>query len=98
MPVAPIPAREGLHSAPDPDGVVDVGYGMVPSRGEGPLSESLRGLSDCVLSQPCVSRGSTELDHVPSQRVLVPVLNKYRAQHSPREHEISPFRLPHVHL
>jgi len=47
---------------------------MVPSRrGEGLVSESLRALSDWALSQPCESRdvADTELDDLPSQRVLV---------------------------
>ncbi|KKZ71516.1 acetyltransferase [Streptomyces showdoensis] len=62
----------GFHRPPGPDGVVTVGYGLVPAfRGQGYASESLRGLIGRAREAGATAvRGDADLDNIPSQRVM----------------------------
>ncbi|MFE9860733.1 GNAT family N-acetyltransferase [Streptomyces sp. NPDC005780] len=62
----------GFHGAPDENGHVTVGYGLVPSaRGMGYASEALRALLRFTRDQgiACV-HGDADLDNVASQHVM----------------------------
>ncbi|KIF78479.1 acetyltransferase [Streptomyces sp. 150FB] len=61
-----------FHGAPDEDGTVSVGYGLVPSaRGQGYASESLRGLLEFARARGVLRvRGDTDHDNTASQRVM----------------------------
>lgn len=62
----------GFHGAPDENGHVTIGYGLVPSaQGMGYASEALRALLRFARDQGvnCV-HGDTDLDNVASQRVM----------------------------
>ncbi|MGW2088600.1 GNAT family N-acetyltransferase [Streptomyces sp. NPDC001880] len=62
----------GFHGAPDENGHVTIGYGLVPSaQGVGYASEALRALLRFARDQgvTCV-HGDTDLDNVASQRVM----------------------------
>ncbi|MCX5504883.1 GNAT family N-acetyltransferase [Streptomyces sp. NBC_00053] len=62
----------GFHGAPDEDGDVTIGYGLVPSaQGMGYASEALRALLLFAREQG-VRRvhGDTDLDNIASQRVM----------------------------
>lgn len=62
----------GFHGPPDADGVVTVGYGLVPAaRGRGYASESLRALIARAREAGAGAvRGDADLDNIPSQRVM----------------------------
>lgn len=63
----------GFHAAPDSAGIVELGYGIVPTaRGRGLASESVRALSHWALHHPAVTTivAQTEQDHWPSRHVL----------------------------
>lgn len=62
----------GFHGAPDENGHVTIGYGLVPSaQGMGYASEALRALLRFARDQgvSCV-HGDTDLDNLASQRVM----------------------------
>ncbi|MEU9620982.1 MULTISPECIES: GNAT family N-acetyltransferase [unclassified Streptomyces] len=62
----------GFHGAPDEDGHVTIGYGLVPStRGRGYASEALRALLRFARHQgvSCV-HGDADVDNLASQRVM----------------------------
>ncbi|MGW1405539.1 GNAT family N-acetyltransferase [Streptomyces sp. NPDC002403] len=62
----------GFHGAPDENGHVTIGYGLVPSaQGLGYASEALRALLRFARDQGvgCV-HGDTDLDNIASQRVM----------------------------
>lgn len=64
----------GFHSAPDENGSVEIGYGLVKEyRGKGIASEATRALVDWTLRQPGVTevRAETDRGHEPSLRVLL---------------------------
>jgi RimJ/RimL family protein N-acetyltransferase len=63
----------GFHNAPDADGSVEIGYGVVPGiRGQGIATEAVRALTVWALAQPGVVevRAETDLNNTASQRVL----------------------------
>ncbi|MFC8509575.1 GNAT family N-acetyltransferase [Streptomyces sp. NPDC057411] len=62
----------GFHGPPGPDGVVTIGYGLVPGfRGRGYASESLRALiARAREAGASAVRGDANLDNVDSQRVM----------------------------
>lgn len=62
----------GFHGPPDADGVVTIGYGLVPAaRGRGYAAESLRALIARAREAGATAvRGDADLDNVPSQRVM----------------------------
>jgi [ribosomal protein S5]-alanine N-acetyltransferase len=63
----------GFLGPPDPDGVLTVGYGLVPqARGQGYATEALRALVEYALVQPGVVRvvADTDVSNVASHRVL----------------------------
>ncbi|MFI8822862.1 GNAT family N-acetyltransferase [Streptomyces sp. NPDC053431] len=62
----------GFHGPPDTDGVVTIGYGLVPgARGHGYASESLRALIARAREAGATAvRGDANLDNLPSQRVM----------------------------
>lgn len=62
----------GFHGPPGSDGVVTVGYGLVPGfRGRGYASESLRALvARAREAGASAVRGDADLDNVASQRVM----------------------------
>lgn len=65
----------GFHGPPV-DGVVEVGYGVVPSvRGQGVATSALRQLLDLTLDLDGVTRvcGRTDADNVASQKVMLNV-------------------------
>lgn len=65
----------GFHGAPDENGSVTIGYGLIPSvRGRGYASEALRGLLLFARARgiACV-RGDTGHDNVASQHVMASV-------------------------
>ncbi|MFF2327433.1 MULTISPECIES: GNAT family N-acetyltransferase [unclassified Streptomyces] len=65
----------GFHGAPDENGQVTIGYGLVPSaQGMGYASEALRALLLFARDQGvrCV-HGDTDLDNLASQRVMTAV-------------------------
>ncbi|WP_406385598.1 GNAT family N-acetyltransferase [Streptomyces sp. NBC_01618] len=65
----------GFHGAPDENGHVTIGYGLVPSaQGMGYASEALRALLRFAREQgvTCV-HGDTDLDNVASQHVMTAV-------------------------
>ncbi|WP_406012213.1 GNAT family N-acetyltransferase [Streptomyces sp. NBC_00984] len=89
----------GFHGAPDENGNVTIGYGLVPSaRGMGYASEALRALLRFAREQG-VSRvhGDADLDNIASQRVMEAVgmrlvkedgtLKYYRIDWGPRTEE-----------
>ncbi|MEU1346899.1 GNAT family N-acetyltransferase [Streptomyces sp. NPDC005775] len=62
----------GFHGAPDENGHVTIGYGLVESaRGQGYASEALRGLLRFTRDRgiACV-HGDTDLDNIASQHVM----------------------------
>ncbi|MFG2112367.1 GNAT family N-acetyltransferase [Streptomyces sp. NPDC048718] len=62
----------GFHGPPDADGVVTIGYGLVPAvRGRGYASESLRALIARARAAGATAvRGDADLDNLASQRVM----------------------------
>ncbi|MER8043128.1 GNAT family N-acetyltransferase [Streptomyces sp. NPDC094032] len=62
----------GFHRPPGPDGVVTIGYGLVPAfRGQGYATESLHGLIGRAREAGATAvRGDANLDNVASQRVM----------------------------
>lgn len=63
----------GFHGAPDENGSVTIGYGLVPAvHGKGYASEALRALLAFARARgvTCVE-GDTGHDNVPSQRVML---------------------------
>jgi RimJ/RimL family protein N-acetyltransferase len=65
----------GFHGAPDENGSVTIGYGLVPSaRGKGYASEALRGLLLFARARgvTCV-KGDTDHDNIASQHVMMAV-------------------------
>ncbi|MFF2572389.1 GNAT family N-acetyltransferase [Streptomyces sp. NPDC058084] len=62
----------GFHGPPDADGVVTVGYGLVPgARGHGYAHESLRALIARAREAGATAvRGDADLANIPSQRVM----------------------------
>ncbi|GAB3145978.1 hypothetical protein GCM10027258_37310 [Amycolatopsis stemonae] len=63
----------GFHSAPDADGSVEIGYGLIePFQGRGLATEAVEALLAWTFGQPGVTtvRAETEEDHLPSRRVL----------------------------
>ncbi|MGW5418828.1 GNAT family N-acetyltransferase [Streptomyces sp. NPDC003943] len=62
----------GFHGPPDADGVVTIGYGLVPgARGQGYAAESLRALIARAREAGATAvRGDADLDNIPSQRVM----------------------------
>ncbi|MEV8626524.1 GNAT family N-acetyltransferase [Streptomyces sp. NBC_01268] len=62
----------GFHRPPGPDGVVTVGYGLVPAfRGQGFATEALRALIGRAREAGATAvRGDANLDNVASQRVM----------------------------
>jgi RimJ/RimL family protein N-acetyltransferase len=63
----------GLHGAPNPQGEVEIGYGLAePSRGLGYASEFVPALAGWLLRQPDVSRvvANTDADNIASRRAL----------------------------
>ncbi|MFJ9826464.1 GNAT family N-acetyltransferase [Streptomyces sp. NPDC101160] len=62
----------GFHGPPDADGVVTIGYGLVPgARGKGYASESLRALIARAREAGATAvRGDADLDNIASQRVM----------------------------
>ncbi|MEU8762953.1 GNAT family N-acetyltransferase [Streptomyces sp. NPDC048659] len=62
----------GFHRPPGPDGVVTIGYGLVPEhRGHGYASESLRGMiARAREAGASAVRGDADLANIPSQRVM----------------------------
>ncbi|MET8507291.1 GNAT family N-acetyltransferase [Streptomyces sp. NPDC004787] len=62
----------GFHGPPDADGVVTVGYGLVPgARGQGYASEALRALIARAREAGATAvRGDADLDNVASHRVM----------------------------
>ncbi|MFI9002713.1 GNAT family N-acetyltransferase [Streptomyces sp. NPDC053541] len=62
----------GFHGPPDADGVVTVGYGLVPGvRGRGYASEALRALIARAREAGATAvRGDADLDNVASHRVM----------------------------
>ncbi|MFF1924555.1 GNAT family N-acetyltransferase [Streptomyces sp. NPDC058221] len=69
----PVIGGLGFHAAPDEDGHVTIGYGLVPSvRGKGYASEALRALLRFTRDRGIVCvHGDTDLDNIASQRVMV---------------------------
>ncbi|MBO0912799.1 GNAT family N-acetyltransferase [Streptomyces laculatispora] len=68
----PVIGGMGFHGAPDGDGHVTIGYGLVPSvQGMGYASEALRALLRFARARgvACV-HGDTDLDNLASQRVM----------------------------
>lgn len=68
----PVIGGMGFHGAPDEDGHVTIGYGLVPSaRGTGYASEALRALLRFARDRgvACV-HADTDLDNIASQRVM----------------------------
>lgn len=64
----------GFHSAPDGNGSVEIGYGLVEAyRGRGIATEATRALTGWALGLPGVAEvcAQTEPGHLPSQRVLL---------------------------
>ncbi|GAA2431091.1 GNAT family N-acetyltransferase [Streptomyces macrosporus] len=63
-----------FHSAPDENGSVEIGYGLVEAyRGRGIATEATRALTAWALDRPDVTevRAETDPGHLPSQRVLL---------------------------
>jgi RimJ/RimL family protein N-acetyltransferase len=62
----------GFHGAPDGDGQVTIGYGLISAaRGHGYASEALRALLTFARSQGVVSvKGDADLDNIGSHRVM----------------------------
>ncbi|THA71157.1 N-acetyltransferase [Streptomyces sp. A0958] len=62
----------GFHAAPDVDGSVTIGYGLVESaRGKGYAGEALRALLRFARDQGVARvRGDADVGNVPSQRVM----------------------------
>lgn len=63
----------GFHGGPDQDGVVEIGYGLAPSRrGQGFMTEALRALVTWAMRDPQVEvvMATTDDDNRASQRVL----------------------------
>lgn len=63
----------GFHGSPNADGVIEIGYGIVPEfRGRGIASHALQLLSTWALKQPDVVAiaARTEVHHEASRRVL----------------------------
>lgn len=63
----------GFHAAPGTDGIVELGYGIIPTaRGRGLASEAVRALTHWALHHPAVTTivAQTEQDHWPSRHVL----------------------------
>ncbi|GAA3396305.1 GNAT family N-acetyltransferase [Streptomyces roseoviridis] len=62
----------GFHGPPGGDGVVTIGYGLVPGvRGQGFASEALRALIALAREAGATAvRGDADLDNVPSHRVM----------------------------
>ncbi|MET9956053.1 GNAT family N-acetyltransferase [Streptomyces sp. NPDC006339] len=62
----------GFHGPPGEDGVVTVGYGLVPgARRQGYASEALRGLIARAREAGATAvRGDADLDNVPSHHVM----------------------------
>lgn len=86
----------GFHGAPNADGEVEIGYGIVPARrGEGLVSEAVRALAAWALAQPGVTAVVAETDegHEASERVLraagfvsepgAPGMRRFRLTRSP---------------
>lgn len=62
----------GFKGAPDPDGCVEIGYGISPRyQGRGLMSEAVRALVDWALGQPgCNCVTATRVSHPASRRLL----------------------------
>ncbi|WP_280669254.1 MULTISPECIES: GNAT family N-acetyltransferase [unclassified Kitasatospora] len=65
----------GFHGAPDEDGCVAIGYGLIPSaHGQGYASEAVRALLALARAHDITAvTGNTTHDNVPSQRVMTAV-------------------------
>jgi RimJ/RimL family protein N-acetyltransferase len=65
----------GFHGAPDEDGSVTIGYGLIPSaRGKGYASEALRALLAFAHAHGITSvEGDTDHDNTASQHVMAAV-------------------------
>ncbi|MER8090781.1 GNAT family protein [Streptomyces sp. NPDC094048] len=65
----------GFHGAPDENGHVTIGYGLVPSaQGKGYASEALRALLLFAREQGVICvHGDTDLDNLASQHVMTAV-------------------------
>ena len=63
----------GTHGAPDPGGVVEIGYGLAaPYRGRGYGRQTVRALAHWLLGQPGITAvlAHTDPENVPSRRSL----------------------------
>lgn len=63
----------GTHGPPDPEGVVEIGYGLAaPYRGRGHGRQTVRALSRWLLERPGVTGliAHTDPDNLPSRRAL----------------------------
>jgi RimJ/RimL family protein N-acetyltransferase len=64
----------GFHSAPDDNGSVEIGYGLVDEfHNKGYATEAVQRLVSWALAQDSVNEitAETDPDHIPSQRVLM---------------------------